>query len=146
MEHTPDGDEETRRPRELLRLEQCLDMSNCVVRARTQHASPLPIPSFHISNHLGLGTLEVIDGQAAFFTVECGYTLDDGDRFRVFAEPDEEPGRLFEVEKEEAETPEEEGKPAEGEEEVAVAHVLRFRACGRALGAGKVGDERPRDL
>lgn len=63
---------------------------------------------------------------------------------------EEVPRGLVQREDEEAERPQQDGQPADGEDEVAPAHVHAARAFGRSVGgrdrAREVRDEWPRDL
>ena len=122
-------------------------------RALAQHLAPpplptLPLPLLHMRARRRrlTSTPQLIDGQRALAPIELRNALYDGDRVLVAPAPDEEPRALLEREDEEAERPEEERHPAEREEEVPPAHVVRA-AAGRRVGrAGEVRDERPCEL
>ena len=89
---------------------------------------------------VALERLEVVEGEAALRLVDVSHVLEDSDGLGVASAVEEKLRGFAKAEDEEAEDEDEEGDGADGEEEVAPAHVGRARA---ALGAiGDVGTGR----
>ena len=145
--HTPERNKQARRPRQLRRREQRLDMLDRKLRALAQNPMlPLALLRVRVRGRRLARRAQLVDRQAALAPVELGDALDDRDRLLVAPAAHEEPRALLEREDEEADRPQEERHPAQREEQVPPAHVLCARARRRALGAGEVRDERPSEL